>query len=163
MSQEITHQRFTRAREAIFYPFESIAQLRPGDMVHFHTKQGLMDFVIEDITVLDATYRCGRVHRMALHVGVPRGEGHGTAMHRAVEQRFLELGLVFATADNPTLDGNPVTTALHDRLLGLYETVDAGDNCYLLIKPRGSLSQPDPTEDSGRKPDPTESSPDASD
>lgn len=132
---DIQYVSFTRGGRA-FVPLADSQALLIGDVVHMLNGLGRMDLVRED-AVLDpgGTFECLRVTMLFLAPGVPRGQGHGTQLHRACERKVEELGLLMASATTETLNGNPATTAMHDRLLEEYpRAVPWKDSSYVLLR-----------------------------
>jgi hypothetical protein len=114
------------------------AQLQPGDHVHMLAPGGRMVLICED----RGGYRVLRCHKLHLAPHVPRGQRVGTLLHQLVEERVAELGLLFCTATDATVEGNPVTTAMRDRLVRQYPYAErVGDAYVLLGAPRSGGSE----------------------
>jgi hypothetical protein len=100
------------------------SQIPLGATVHMVCRAGRMVLIREDRGE-HAVLRCWK---LALNPRVPRGQGYGTRLHRAVEDRVRELGLLFCSADDATVEGNETTSAMRQRLLELYpDHVRVGD------------------------------------
>lgn len=121
-----------RMRTCRSRPLHDGRALEPGDRVQFSCPFGRMVLLCED----RAQHRVLRCHEFFLHRRVPRGAGHGTRLHRAIEDHVAsELGLVFCTANDATVEGNATTSAMRDRVLALYpDSVRIGDASVLLGK-----------------------------
>lgn len=108
------------------------SELEPGDHVYMSSALGRMVLVREDREG-HAVLRCWKFF---LDGKIPRGRGIGTRLHRAVEDRVRDMDLLFCTADDGTVDGNAVTSAMRARLLELYpKHVQIGD-AYVLLGDR---------------------------
>lgn len=105
-----------------------VRELELGDVVHMIAREGQMTLIYEKRGV-HAVLRC---HTLSLAPRAPRGKGVGTALHRAVEARVRELGLLFCTADDSTVEGNEITTAMRERLLEQYPHHVRVDDAYVL-------------------------------
>lgn len=103
-------------------------KLEAGDLVHMTAAEGQMTLIYE----MRGVHRVLRCHTLSLRSRAPRGKGVGTALHRAVEARVRELGLLFCTADDATVEGNEVTTAMRARLLERYPHHVRVEDAYVL-------------------------------
>ncbi len=109
-------------------------QLEAGDRVYMSSVYGRMVLVREDREG-HAVLRCWKFF---LNARVPHGEGFGTRLHRAVEDRVRDMELLFCTADDGTVEGNEVTSAMRARLLKLYpDHLQSGD-AYVLLGERAA-------------------------
>ena len=115
------------------------AQLQAGDHVHMLAPGARMVLIFED----RGGYPVLRCHQLHLSSHVPRGRGLGTVFHRAVEDRVRDLGLTFCTADDATVDGNAVTTAMRERLVKLYPYAERVGDAWVLLGPRARDSAQD--------------------
>jgi len=114
-----------------------VRDLEADDHVHMLAAQGQMSLIYERRGV----HRVLRCHTLSLTPRAPRGQGLGTALHRAVEARVRELGLLFCTADDETVEGNKVTSAMRQRLLERYpDHVRVGDAYVLRGEPQDPKS-----------------------
>lgn len=109
-----------------------VRELELGDLVHMIARQGQMSLIYEKRGAYDVL----RCHTLSLAPRALRGEGIGTALHRAVEARVRELGLLFCTADDATVEGNAITTAMRARLLEVYPHHVRVEDAYVLCDER---------------------------
>lgn len=113
-------------------------ELQTGDQIHMVAVGiGKMVLIREDREVLGVRpFRVLRCWKLHLDPKMEKGKRIGTDLHRVCEAVTRDMGLVFCTADDDTVAGNEVTTAMRARLLELYPDHLKVGNATLLLGDR---------------------------